>query len=245
MINFDYNNAIAVTKDIYWVGFEELESHLHCNPYILIDDEEVVLFDPGSIPDFPSIMRKILDVVNPQTISLIVASHQDPDVCGNIAIVEDVIANPELKFAVHSNTGRLTDHYGINSPSYIVDRNDYKYTLKSGRVLDFIYAPYCHSPGAIVTYDRKTKSLFSGDIFGGVSEQWTLFANDDFLEPMKAFHQLYMPSNQILRNFLNKLDDYDIERIVPQHGSVIENENVKKAIDFLKELPCGVDLIGE
>jgi flavorubredoxin len=205
----------------------------------------VVFFDPGSIPDFPTIMRKVLDVVDPQAISLIVASHQDPDVCGNIAIVEDVISNKELKFAVHTNTGRLTDHYGVNSQNYVVDKNDYRYTLKSGRELEFIHAPFCHAPGAIVTYDKKSKSLFSGDIFGGVSKEWSLFIEGDFLEPMKAFHQLYMPSNQILRNFLTKLDKYDIERILPQHGSIIEGDDVKKAIEFLKELPCGVDLYQE
>jgi flavorubredoxin len=242
MINVDYDHAVAVTREIYWVGFEEKESHLHCNPYLLLDKDEVVFFDPGSIPDFPTIMRKVLDVINPQAISLVVASHQDPDVCGNIAVVEDVIANPDLKFAVHSNTGRLTEHYGINSEEYIVDRNDFKFTLKSGRELEFIYAPYCHSPGAIVTYDKKSRSLFSGDLFGGVSKEWSLFAEDDYLEPMKTFHQLYMPSNQIVSNFMKKLDKYDIDRILPQHGSIIEGDDVQKAIDFLKELPCGVDL---
>lgn len=243
MLNLDYNNAISVTREIYWVGFEEKTSHLHCNPYILVDEQEVVFFDPGSIPDFPSIMRKVLDVVDPQSISLIVASHQDPDVCGNIAIVEDVIANPDLKFAVHSNTGRLTDHYGIITHSYLVDKNDYTYTLKSGRVLEFIHTPYCHAPGAIVSYDKKSKTLFSGDIFGGISDEWGLFSDKNLFENMKVFHQLYMPSHQILKHAMNKLDGYEIEQILPQHGSVIEGENVKKAIEFLKNLPCGVDLI--
>ena len=242
-MNLDYNNAIAITREIYWVGFEEKESNLHCNPYLLIDDNEIVFFDPGSIPDFPIIMRKVLDVVNIQAISLIVASHQDPDVCGNISIVEDLIDNKDLKFAVHSNTGRLTNHYGVNSESYIVDQNDYKITLKSGRELEFIHAPYLHSPGAIVTYDKKTKSLFSGDLFGGISEEWSLFAESDLLENMKNFHQLYMPSNQVLKKFLGKLEKYDIERILPQHGSVIEGDDVQKSIDFLKTLPCGIDLI--
>ncbi len=242
MINYDYNNAIAISRDIYWVGYEEKDSSLHCNPYLLIDDKEVIFFDPGSIPDFPTIMRKVLDIIDPQCINLIVASHQDPDVCGNIAILEDVIVNNNLKFAVHSNTGRLTDHYGIVSENYLVDKNDYKYTLKSGRVLEFIYAPYLHSPGAIATYDKKSKTLFSGDIFGGVSSEWKLFADKNFLENMKAFHQLYMPSNQILKNFINKLNNYEIDRILSQHGSIIEGDDVKKAIDFLRDLPCGIDL---
>lgn len=243
----DYDSAIKVLDNIFWVGFEEKETSLHCNPYILIDEgstgDEVVLFDPGSIPDFPQIMRKVIEVVSPQSITAVVVSHQDPDVCGNLPIVEDIVGNPDLKVVSHTNTGRLIYHYGLKSHMYHVDKNDYKLTLKSGRVLEFIYAPYLHSPGAIVTYDRKTKTLFSGDIFGGVSKEWGLFADENFLEPMKVFHELYMPSNQILRNFMEKIESYEIDRVIPQHGSILEGNDVQKAIEFLKELPCGVDLI--
>lgn len=242
MNNLDYDNAVAVTRDIYWVGFEEKKTNLHCNPYLLIDDNEVVFFDSGSIPDFPIIMRKVLEVVNPQTISLIVTSHQDPDVCGNLAIVEDVIDNPTLQIAAHSNSMRLINHYGIVSNRYIVDENQYTITLKSGRKLEFIYAPYLHSPGAIVTYDHKTQTLFSGDLFGAISKEWSLFPDNNYLEGLKSFHQKYMPSNQILKNFLLKIATYKIQRICPQHGSVLEGDEVKKAIEFLMDLPCGIDL---
>jgi len=176
MRTLDYSNNIAITREIYWVGFYDEAAHLHCNPYLLIDEQDVVLFDPGSIPHFPIIMRKVIDLVNPADITLIVACRQDPDVCGNIAVLEDVIGNPELKIAAHSNCIRLIRHYGIKSEFYAVDEHDYQITLGSGRVLDFLFTPFLHSPGAIVTYDRKSKSLFSGDIFGAVSKDWTLFA---------------------------------------------------------------------
>lgn len=239
---YDYNNAISVVREIFWVGFNEKDSNLHCNPYLLIDKEDIVFFDPGSFPDFPTIMRKVLDIVRPENISLIVASHQDPDVCGNIAIVEDVIANKALKIAAHSNTARLIQHYGLVSDLYRVDEHDLRYRLKSGRELTFIHTPYLHSPGAIVTYDKKTKSLFTSDLFGAVSKEWSLFAEDDFLPPMAEFHQLYMPSNAILRPVLERLERLEIDRILPQHGSVLEGDQVPQAIAMLKELPCGIDL---
>ena len=103
MRSTDYSNNVAITREIYWVGFYDEEAHLHCNPYLLIDEQDVVLFDPGSIPHFPIVMRKVIDLVKPSDISLIVACHQDPDVCGNLAVMEDVIGRPDLKIAAHSN----------------------------------------------------------------------------------------------------------------------------------------------
>jgi flavorubredoxin len=60
---------------------------------------------------------------------------------------------------------------------------------------------------------------------------------------MDAFHQAYMPSNKNLKQCMEKLEKYNIERILPQHGSVIEGDNVQIAMDHLKQLPCGVDLM--
>lgn len=188
-------------------------------------------------------MRKIIDVVNPGDISVIVLGHQDPDVCGNLAVVEDVVGREDLRVVAHTNTIRLVRHLGPTSPFYSVDDHDYKLTLTSGRVLEFIATPYLHSPGAIVTYDRTTRSLFSSDLFGALSDKWSLFGERDFLKAMEPFHQAYMPSNRILRASLERIEErWEIDRILPQHGSVIEGENVKRAFDHLKGLPCGIDL---
>ena len=242
MKNMDFDEAIAVTRDIHWVGFFDKEANLHCNPYLLIDDSDVILFDPGSIPHFPVVMRKIIDLVNPSEITHLIVSHQDPDVCGNLAVLEDVIGRPDLKIVAHTNTIRLVRHYGVRSDFYAVEKNEYKLSLTSGRELQFLFTPYLHSPGAIVTYDTRTRSLFSSDIFGAISADWSLFKNDNFLEPMRIWHQTYMPSNRILANCMKRLSQLDIDRILPQHGSILEQHQVKQAIQFLAELPCGLDL---
>lgn len=211
---------------------------------MIADGDECVLIDPGSIPHFPIVARKVLDIVNPASISTLIVSHQDPDVCGNLAVIEDIIGRDDLKIAAHSNSLRLIRHYGLSSQEYAVDEHQYKLVLKSGRVLEFQYTPFLHSPGAITTFDRKTKSLFSADIFGAVSEKWNLFAEGDFLSHMAAFHQLYMPSNRILKHCMEQqFEKLPIGRILPQHGSVLENDQVQQAIDFLKTLPCGIDLL--
>ncbi|MCP4488192.1 MAG: MBL fold metallo-hydrolase [Gammaproteobacteria bacterium] len=242
----DFDSAIAVTREIFWVGFYDAHARLHCNPYLLIDSDDVVLIDPGSIPHFPIVMRKIMDIVNPEDITYIIASHQDPDVCGNLAVVEDVVNNKNLKIVGHSNTIRLIRHLGIRSDFYTTDKNNDRLILDSGRELQFIPTQYLHAPGAIATYDIKSKSLFTSDIFAAMSDNWTLFAEGDFLSPMKKFHQAYMPSNQVLRHCMERFEKMSIDKILPQHGSVLEGDDIAKAINYLKTLPCGIDLmVGE
>lgn len=242
-IKQNYNNAIAVLHDIYWIGFYDKEASLHCNPYLIIDEKDVVLVDPGSIPHFHIVMRKIIDLVNPEEITAIIIGHQDPDVCGNLAVVEDVINNSDLKIVAHNNTIRFVRHYGVRSDFYAVDEHDFKLTLKSGRVLEFLFTPFLHSPGAIVTYDRKTKTLFSSDIFGSMDNNWSLFAGENFLKAMEAWHREYMPSNEILKACIKRLEKLDIDRILPQHGSIVEGEKIQQAMKFLKILPCGNDIL--
>ena len=241
-MKIDYNSPVAATREIYWVGFYDEKAHLHCNPYLIIDDEDIIFIDPGSIPHFPIVMRKVMELVNPEDITYVIAQHQDPDVCGNLAVVEDVINRNDLKIVAHSNCARLIRHLGLRSDFYIVDENDYALTLKSGRRLEFLFTPYMHSPGAIATYDPKTRSLFTSDIFAAISQDWSLFAEGDFLTPMEPFHQKYIPSNQILKNCMERFEKMDLDRVLPQHGSILEGRDIEKAIAHLKDLPCGIDL---
>jgi len=242
-MKIDYNSPVAATRDIYWVGFYDEKAHLHCNPYLIIDDEDIIFIDPGSIPHFPIVMRKVMELVNPEDITYVVAQHQDPDVCGNLAVVEDVINRNDLKIVAHTNCIRLIRHLGLRSDYYAVDQHDFALTLKSGRRLEFLFTPYLHSPGAIVTYDTKSRSLFTSDIFAAISQQWSLFAQGDFLTPMEPFHQNYMPSNRILKNCMQRFEKMDLDRVLPQHGSILEGSDIQRAIDHLKQLPCGIDLI--
>ena len=242
---YNYNDAVSVTRDIFWVGFYDVDANLHCNPYVLIDEREVIFFDPGSIPHFPIVMRKVIDLVNPSDITTIIASHQDPDVCGNLPVVEDVINSAELKIVAHGNVLRLIRHYGLQSPFYAVEEHDFQLTLRSGRILKFMHTPYLHSPGAIVTYDSKTGSLFTSDLFGATSDNWSLFAGEEYITTMKTWHQEYMPSGVLLSNCIRRLERLEVSRILPQHGSVLEGALVRKAMEYLKELPVGMDLMGD
>ncbi len=234
-------DAITITRNIFWVGFQE-SSRLRCNPYLLVDRDCAVLFDPGSIPDFPLMMRKVLDIIDPALIELVVVHHQDPDVAGCLPVLEDVIGRADLRIAAHVNTKRLIRHLGFSAEIEDFEGERMDHTLSSGDRLEFLATPFTHSPGAMVTWHPGTGTLFSSDLFGAIDTAGDLFDMTGYPEAMQTFHQAYMPSNHVLRHSLDLLKQLPIQRILPQHGNVLEGKWVGEAFAYLEELPCGLDL---
>ncbi|MFC1807089.1 MBL fold metallo-hydrolase [Candidatus Omnitrophota bacterium] len=239
---YDYLEPIKISKDVHWVGFYEEDANLHCNPYVLVDGDEAVIFDPGGIMHYPSVASKVFSVVKPEMVKYIILHHQDPDLCGCVHMLEDVIRNDSLKIVIHPRAKAFIRHYGINSEFYNINENKLALRLKSGRTLKFITTPFCHSPMSFATYDEKEKILFSSDLFAATSSDWNLFAQDGYEEQMKDFHVSYMASTQHLRNIMEKFEKLDLKMILPQHGSIIKGEMMQRCIKFLKQLQCGIDV---
>lgn len=231
--------TIEITDGIYWVGGNDHNGGLHCNPYLIVDESEAVLIDPGSVLDFEYVFENVCSIVPLEKIKYVVLHHQDPDLCASVPLFEKKGAN--FKIVTHWRTQTLVQYYGVKSNYYIVNENEFKLTLKSGRVLSFVQTPYLHFPGSIATYDNNTKTLFSSDLFGAFSFEWSLYAGNDYMEKMKAFHEHYMPSNDILRPVMEVFLSMDISMIAPQHGSII-NKNIKEYIKALRDLECGAFL---
>ena len=234
------NETVEIASSVYWVGSNNQELGLHCNPYLIVDGEEAILIDPGSILDFEQVYENVLSIVPLEAIKYVILQHQDPDFCSSVPLFEK--KGGQFKIVTHWRTQSIVQFYGIKSQYYLVNENNFELTLNSGRKLAFITTPYLHFPGAIVTYDPTNKILFSSDIFGAFSYKWQLYAGDDYIEAMKEFHEHYMPSNDILRPVMEIFQYMDIEMIASQHGSII-NKDIKMYINVLKHLDCGKFLL--
>lgn len=229
-------NHYEVIEGIYNIGNSDTRNGLDCNPYLLVDGDEAVLFDPGSTNDYEVVIESIKNLIDLSMIKYVVLHHQDPDMCASVPLLEEL--GLQFKIVTSWRAMTLIQYYGVKSPFYILVENDHKLELKSGRILRFIRTPYLHFPGAFVTYDPKTKSMFSSDLFGAFSFNRTLIADESYMDKMLTFHENYMPSNSILRPVMDTLLMYPLQRILPQHGSMILN-NPKKYIEALRTLECG------
>ncbi len=231
--------AIEINDGVFWIGSGKENKGLNCNSYLIIDEDEAVLIDPGSAIDFEEVYRKVISLIPLEKIKYVILSHQDPDICSALPLFEK--RGLKAKVVTHWRTMTIASHYGISSEEYIVNEKNYRLNLKSGRTIKFIATPYLHFPGAIATYDTKSKILFSSDLFGAISNKWSLYADDNYIEAMKIFHEHYMPSNEIIRPVMEKFLKMDISMIASQHGSII-NENIKDYIKILRDLECGIFL---
>ena len=265
--NIDYENPVEIAEGIYWVGFYDLKSGLHCNPYLIVDNEEAIVIDGGSRPDFATVMMKILQTgLEPHQINALLYQHYDPDLCGSIPNFEDLIENISLKIISDESSLMFIRHYSVSSLMVSIEDMDNHYKFSSGRTLQFIKTPYSHSAGSFVTFDRESGMLFTSDIFGSYGTEWELFFKlrpqcIDCVNLTKCpskrencpvndilnFHKILMPSRKALKYALKKMLDVPFTAIAPQHGSIITDRNIMRYIfeQLISEKEVGIDRIIE
>ncbi len=238
----DINHAVLIAPRIWWVGHYMPDDIFQCHAYLIEHGENSVLIDPGGSESFfKQVREKVEEVIPLSHVRYIVCHHQDPDITGSLITIDKLKdRSPELKIVTHWRAVELIKHYDLTMPFLNVEENNWQLDL-GGRVLKFVFTPYLHFPGAFCTFDEQTGVLFSSDIFGGMTEDWSLVAKDvSYFEDIRPFHEHYMPSNAILLHGLLKLEELPIEMIAPQHGSIIPSHLVQFMFNKLKQIDCGI-----
>jgi PAS domain S-box-containing protein len=231
---------VCIANRCYWVGKYIKDEPFQCHPYFIENGDESILIDPGGVLEIEKVIEKINMLRPLHDIKYIVLHHQDPDLAASVPLLEKRIERDDLHIVTHSRMTLLLEHYGIVSDFYEIDKHAFKLVTQSGLQLRFLTTPYCHSPGAFVTYHPEEKVLFSGDIFGGMEKSWQLYADENYFEQTVAFHKAYMPGRDIFNYSLRKIERLDMVLIAPQHGSLIREPYIRPLIKRLKELECGL-----
>lgn len=228
--------------NIYWLGITD-ETAFRCNTYLILDRHEAILVDPGSKQYFSRVRQRVEQIIPPQNVSGMVLCHQDPDVAASMIDWLDV--NPSMRVFTSPRTQVLLPHYGRPDYQYYDVTEKPVYGLPSGASLNFVEAPFLHFPGAFVTYDTQARYLFSGDIWAALDLDWTLTVDsfEDHVPKMNLFHLDYMASNLAARGFLKRIENLPIDAILPQHGSILGPRHIQAALEYLRNLRCGTDII--
>ncbi|MGD1970779.1 MAG: MBL fold metallo-hydrolase [Desulfobacterales bacterium] len=246
----DLERSVEIAEGVYWVGYYDEQAGLHCNPYLIVDNDEALVIDGGSRPDFATVMMKILQTgIAPGQIGALLYQHYDPDLCGSIPNFEDIIKRDDLKIISDSANLMFIRHYSVSTRLLPISQINSQFSFSSGRTLQFIKTPYAHSGGSFVTFDPQSGILFSSDLFGSLGIEWELFLRlrpeclgcihlsncpakkaicpiNDILN----FHKTVMPSAKALKYALEQILSVPFTMIAPQHGSIIDDRKVMRYV---------------
>jgi len=96
---------------IYWVGARGEQEAIPCNSYLLIDEGEGYLFEPGGLGNFQATYDKVSEKISPFNVTHLLMSHQDPDVCASIP--SWLQFNPDMTLVYSELWQRFLAHYMI------------------------------------------------------------------------------------------------------------------------------------
>ncbi len=221
------------------------------NQYLIIDDDEAVILDPGGAHVFATVLANVAEVIDPSDITVLFYSHQDPDVTSGIMMWLNVAER--AKVYISELWVRFLPHFGVYEEKRVVGIPDkgMEIKLSSGNTLQIIPAHYLHAPGMFTLYDPVAKILFSADIGASVLPPGTTSRKvEDFEWHLKnalaeAFHKRYMASNAACRKWVSIVKKLDIEWMVPQHGAIYSRDMTQKFLNWFENLRCGTDIIDQ
>ncbi len=247
---------VEIAPDTYWVGKREPESIFFSNPYLRIfrsadrQKQTNLLIDPGSLSDFAVVSAKVTSLLgNLKRISAVFINHQDPDV-GTAAPALIHRFSRKAAILCSEDTWRLIVHLNLPRENFVsTDGFPNGMRLGTGHRLLPVPSPFCHFRGAVMLYDPETRVLFSGDLFGGLTESGAagIWAEESDWRGIRAFHQLYMPANKALTVAIERIRALDPapELIAPQHGRLIRGPLIPEFLERMEQLPVGLDILGE
>lgn len=250
------NAPLAIADNHWWVGSRRAGEILHSNVYLRqfpaatrSNDPFHLLIDPVAAGDLDipcANLERLIGGV--EEIDALWLSHQDPAASSRVAkLLRGPL--PDVPVLCTEDTGELLHNYCAIREGQFVHLEDYPQGLRlpTGDVIIPIAAPFCHFKGASMLYDPCHRVLYSGDLFAGLTrpERKGRFADASDWAGVRAFHQLYMPTQSAVQDAIDAIRALDppVEVIAPQHGGIIKGATVNAWMNRLYELPVGVDIV--
>jgi len=222
---------MRILDDIYYIGvndkridlFEgqyDVPNGMCYNSYIIID-EKIAVFDTVDKNFTNEWLDNVAEALCGRKPDYLIIQHMEPDHSANIQKFLKVY--PECKVVGNAKTFTMIDNFFDIAGAYQkeVVTNGGKLSLGS-RELTFIFAPMVHWPEVMVTYDAKTKTLFSADAFGkfgaiDTDEEWDC-------EARRYYFGIVGKYGDQVQALLKKLSGLEVSAILPLHGPyLLEN----------------------
>lgn len=214
---------------------------LDSNEYMISYKGKHLLLDPGGFEIFPTVLSSLVQLIDPQDIEAIFASHQDPDIASSLSLWQEI--NPNIKCHASWLWSSFLPHFGGTKETFISIPDQGEDLNLNGLKLKAIPAHHMHSAGNLHLYDPQSKILFTGDTGAALlpNENRYLFVEDfDAHVPfIEVFHRRWFGSNEHKNHWCERVMDMDVKLLCPQHGAIYVGDQVKRFVDWLYKLNVG------
>jgi anaerobic nitric oxide reductase flavorubredoxin len=232
-------HAIKITENVYWIGanvhtedlFEgiwPIPNGVALNSYLIKGDKIAII---ELVREWGGAALTLLNNITSLSVELkdidyIILNHLEPDHTGFTYILPSLC--PKAKIVTTQKGADLVKaFYGIED-NLIVKTGD-ELDLGKGMKLIFTEIPNVHWPETMVSYEHKTKILFSGDAFGSFGVHEGSIFDDKTPEANKPYWEremlryyaniISMFSTNVL-SAIDSISDLEIKCVAPAHGLI-------------------------
>ncbi len=190
----------------------------------LIQGEKIALVDTSHRKFEQLYLEIITGLIDVSKIDYLIISHTEPDHSGlvkNILQLAPSITVVGAKVAIQFLENMV--HQPFNS---MVVKSGQKLDLGNGHELEFVSAPNLHWPDTIFTYDHKTSTLYTCDVFGmHYCDDRTYDENFSGLEEdFKYYYDCLMgPNARSVLSALKRIDKLEIGTVATGHGPLLQH----------------------
>lgn len=235
------------TRELF-EGIWPLPNGVLLNSYIVRGTEKTALID--LVKDWDNAVDEISNQISQlglrlQDIDYLILNHMEPDHTGSLAQLKE--KNKKLVIICSKKAVELVkEFYGIEEGVRAVSSGD---TLDLGNtVLHFEETPNIHWPETMMTYEPKSKILFSCDAFGSfgryehcfddelTEEEWALLIP----ETERYYANIVSSFSSFVLRGIKKLEAFPISMVAPSHG-IVWRKDPQRVIRLYADLASYMD----
>ena len=199
-------------------GLYTIPNGVSYNSYLIVD-EKVAIIDSVDIRKCDEWLANLEAALSGKTPDYIVVHHMEPDHAGSLAAAVERYPNVKIVCTARAQQ-MLTQFFDgelFAQKCIVVGEGD---TISLGEhTLTFYMAPMVHWPEVMVSYESKSKVLFSADAFGKFgalshNEEWAC-------EARRYYFNICGKYGVPVQTLLKKIAKLDVAAIYPLHGPLL------------------------
>ncbi len=222
---------MKITDNLYHIGVNDceitmfegqfaVENGMAYNSYLIID-EKIAVLDTVDINFGREWLLNLKNVLGEKSPDYLIVHHMEPDHSANIDTFMKEYPDAKIVASAKAFT-MIKQFFGTDyKKNQIVVADGDKLSLGEHEIT-FVTASMVHWPEVIMSYESKTKTLFSADAFGkfgttDAEEEWDC-------EARRYYFGIVGKYGVQVQALFKKIAGLDISRICPLHGPVLDSD---------------------